>query len=159
RKTGGKTRHRPKRTSALVPQQVAAMQCDGSKGARIAHEALAATQPLVDSPRAMDVVSTCPLRVAAVVWQSQAGAWTLTVVCKAPFQLLPGVPPPAGVREAPAEDDGYWDDDEVRSLHVPSDLVPFKARADVLLVGHAFAPAGQAVRSIPVRLAVGKVDK
>jgi hypothetical protein len=27
------------------------------------------------------------------------------------------------VQEAPAEEDSYWDDDEVRSLHVPSDLV------------------------------------
>src|SRR5689334_14796869 len=107
----------------------------------------------------MDVVSTCPLRIASMVWQPRAGAWALTVVCKATFQLQPGVSPLAELQEAPAEDEGYWDDDEARSLHVGSDLVPFKARADVLLVGHAFAPGGQAVRSLPVRLVVGAVDK
>jgi hypothetical protein len=107
----------------------------------------------------MDVISTCPLRVASVVWQPRAGAWALTVVCKATFQLQPGVSPLAGAQEATDDDEGHWDNDESRSLRAPSDLVPFKARADVLLVGHAFAPGGQPARSLPVRLAVGRVDK
>jgi hypothetical protein len=107
----------------------------------------------------MDVLSTCPLRVASVVWQPRPGAWALTVICKATFQLQPGVSPLAETQEAPVDDDGYWDDDETRSLHAPSDLVPFRARADVLLVGQAFAPGGQPVRSLVARLAIGGVDK
>ena len=107
----------------------------------------------------MDVVSTCPLRVASVVWQPRAGAWALTLVCKATFQLQPGVSPLAEAQAAPAEDDVHQDGDPTRSLHVPGDLVPFKARADVLLAGHAFAPAGQAARTLAVRLSAGSADK
>ncbi len=107
----------------------------------------------------MDVVSTCPLRVASMVWQPRAGAWALTVVCKATFQLQPGVSPLAELQEAPADDEGHWDGDEARSLRVPCDLVPFKARAEVMLVGHAFAPGGQPARRLVARLAAGAVDK
>jgi hypothetical protein len=31
----------------------------------------------------MDVVSTCPLRVAAMVWQPRPGAFAFAFVCKA----------------------------------------------------------------------------
>src|SRR5512144_1119834 len=106
----------------------------------------------------MDVVSTCPLRVASFAWQPWAGAWALTVVCKATFALEPGECRLVEVQEEPIEDDGYWDD-EARSLYAPSDLVPFKTRADVLLVGHAFAPGGRPVRALVARLQVGEVDK
>ena len=92
----------------------------------------------------MDVVSACPLRVASNLWQPRPSAWTLTVVCRATFRLEPGESPLADVQEEPAEDDGYWNDDEARSLHAPSDLVPFKARADVLGGGTAGWPTGRA---------------
>src|SRR4051812_40212588 len=107
----------------------------------------------------MDVVSNCPLRVTSTVWQPRAGAWALAVVCKATYELRPLVSPLAELQDAPAEDDVYWGPDETGSLHFPSDVLPFKARAEVLLVGHAVAPGGQAVRSLPVRLVVGTVDK
>src|SRR5690242_16432450 len=107
----------------------------------------------------MDVISTCPLRVASVIWQPRTGAWALTVVCKATFQLQPGVSPLAAAQEPPAEHDVHWEEDESRSLRAPADLVPFKDGADVLLVGHAFAAGAQPARVLPVRLAVGEVDK
>ena len=44
-------------------------------------------------------------------------------------------------------------------MYSPSDLVPFKPRADVLLVGHAFAPKGEGVRSLVARLVTAGVDK
>src|SRR5206468_2579065 len=49
--------------------------------------------------------------------------------------------------------------DPQRSLYSPSDLAPFKQRGDVMLVGHAFAPRGEPVRSLVVRIIVGEVDK
>jgi hypothetical protein len=82
-----------------------------------------------------------------------------TVVCKATFDLLPGVAKLSQAQDHPNENDDYWNDDPVRSLHAPSDLTPFKPRADVLLVGHAFAPRREAVRSLLVRLVVGLIDK
>lgn len=107
----------------------------------------------------MDVVSTCPLRTRSIVWQPQPGAWMLTVVCKATFVLAPGESPLADVQEEPTDEDGYWNDDETKSLHQASDLVPFKARADVLLVGSAFAAQRRPARSLSARLCVGDIDK
>jgi hypothetical protein len=83
----------------------------------------------------------------------------LTVVCKATFRLLPDESPLSDEQEYPNEDDNYWDDDPDRSLYSPSDLVPFKARADVLLVGQAYAPGKQSVRSLTARLIAGDLDK
>jgi len=107
----------------------------------------------------MDVVSLCPLRVASVVWQPRLGGSSLTVVCKATYVLTPVEAQLARDQEYPNEDDNYWDDDPARSLCSPSDMVPFKPRADVLLVGHAFAPNKEPVRSLLARLCVAEVDK
>ncbi|APR83168.1 D-alanyl-D-alanine carboxypeptidase [Minicystis rosea] len=107
----------------------------------------------------MDVVSVCPLRVGSVLWKTATGALTLTVVAKATYELRPAESPLAPEQDEPTEHDEYWDDDERRSLHAPSDVAPFKRRADVILVGHAFAPGKQPVRSLVARILVGEVDK
>ncbi|MBK8256701.1 MAG: DUF2169 domain-containing protein [Polyangiaceae bacterium] len=57
------------------------------------------------------------------------------------------------------ESDNYWDDDTTKSLSNASDLVPFKARADVIVVGHAYAPQAKPVSSLVARVVVGSVDK
>ncbi|MBK9259442.1 MAG: DUF2169 domain-containing protein [Polyangiaceae bacterium] len=44
-------------------------------------------------------------------------------------------------------------------MRVPNDVVPYKPRADVLLVGHAYAPDKQPVRSLVTRFVVGAMDK
>ncbi|XXX77031.1 DUF2169 domain-containing protein [Sorangium sp. So ce134] len=107
----------------------------------------------------MDVVSNCLLPVASVVWQPRPATWMLTVVCKATFLLRPGEVTLAREQEPPHEDDQYWHNDARRSLRAACDLVPVKPWADVALVGHAFAPRGEPVRSLVARLAVGEVDK
>jgi hypothetical protein len=107
----------------------------------------------------MDVVSACPLRVASIVWQPEAGAFALTVAVVASFTLSPGESLLAADQDVPNEADGHWDDDENRSLHVATDLAPFKPRADVFLVGHACAPGGEPVPSLMTRLIVGDIDK
>lgn len=107
----------------------------------------------------MDVISTCPLRVASFVWQPRNGAWALTVVCKATLALEPGQCRLLEVQEDPTHEDSYCDNDRAGSLYAPSDLAPFKLGADVVLVGHAFAPRGESVRALVARLAVGEMDK
>lgn len=107
----------------------------------------------------MDVVSLSPLRVASIAWQPRRGSWVLTVVCKATYKLLPGRSRLSESQEYPNDDDNHWNDDPDRSLYSPSDLCPFKQRADVMLVGHAFAPYAEPARSLYARLAVGTVDK
>ncbi|MGK3961305.1 DUF2169 domain-containing protein [Sorangium sp. So ce118] len=107
----------------------------------------------------MEVVSLCPLRASSFVWQAQSGVHVLTVIVKATFTLQPGrcflAPEQAPVNEA----DRHWDHDAARSVAAPSDKVPYKLRADVMLVGHAYAPGLQPARSVMTRLAVGELDK
>jgi hypothetical protein len=107
----------------------------------------------------MDVVSLGPLCAASLLWRSTRGSWAQTIVCKATFNLLPDESPLARDQEPLNENDNHWDDDPARSLYAPSDLVPCKPRADVLLVGKAFAPRSEPARSVVARIVVGAVDK
>src|SRR5262245_59030565 len=107
----------------------------------------------------MDVVSACPLPIASTVWQPRPGAFVLTVVCKATYQLIPIESPLAPEQDEVNEADSYWDDDERRSLSAASDLCPFKRGADVVVVGHAYAPKMQPVASLVARVTVGGMTK
>ena len=107
----------------------------------------------------MDVVSLCPLRVASLVWRSSSGGYALTLIGKATFDLRAGELRLAEEQDDPNEDDNFWDDDPQRSVRSPSDLSPFKPRADVVLVGQAFAPGKVPVRSLLARLSVAGLDK
>ena len=91
----------------------------------------------------MDVLSFCPLRVSGFTWQPSVGAFTQTVVVKGTFRLLPGESVLADAQEAPSE----------------LDNAPYKPKADVVLVGHAYAPGKQPARSWMSRLMVGEIDK
>ncbi len=107
----------------------------------------------------MQLVTRCPLRAASILWLPKPHAYAITVVCKATFELAPGVSRLAREQEAPFENDVYLDDDESRSLDAASDLVPFKRNPEVLLVGHAHAPQGRAVTSLVARLTIAEVNK
>ncbi|MDI1484039.1 DUF2169 domain-containing protein [Polyangium sp. y55x31] len=107
----------------------------------------------------MDVVAQGPLPVASLLWQSRPGTWALTVICKATFLLVPTEAQLAPEQDPIVEQDEHWDDDETRSLRAASDIVPLKPRADVVLVGMAFAPEARPVRSLVARMIVGDIDK
>lgn len=107
----------------------------------------------------MDVVSYCPLRVASLRWQPRPGLHVLTVVAKATYQLAPNTSPLAAQQDEVNEYENYWNDDPTRSLYAPSDLVPFKPRPDVVLVGYAYAPQDAPARTVMARLVVAGIDK
>ncbi|MRG96644.1 DUF2169 family type VI secretion system accessory protein [Polyangium spumosum] len=107
----------------------------------------------------MDIVSYCPLRVAARPFVTSRHTHALVVVCKATYLLMPGTSVLHESQEDINEEDNHWDDDPRRSVYSPCDLVPQKRGADVVLVGHAFAPNDVPVRSIQTRLCVGELDK
>ncbi|MEP7126576.1 MAG: DUF2169 domain-containing protein [Byssovorax sp.] len=107
----------------------------------------------------MDLVSLCPLPAAHLVWQPAPSRHALTVVCKATYALSPGASALAVEQEPIREHEHHWDDDPLASVYTPSDLVPFKLRAEVVLVGSAHAPNGQPVRALVVRMTVGAIDK
>jgi len=106
----------------------------------------------------MEIVS--PLLPATTLrWQPRVGHWAVTVICKATFQLLPNESKLAPDQDSLVDADRHWDDDPLRSVIAATDMVPVKRRVDVVLVGHAFSPAGQKVRLITVRVRVGSIDK
>lgn len=107
----------------------------------------------------MEIVSKCPVRAGWLVWQPRASTHVLTVVCRATYTLRPGELTLATEQEDPVEEDGFWNDDPLRSLRVAADYVPVKPRAEVMIVGHAFAPGGQPTRQLTARLHVGEIDK
>lgn len=107
----------------------------------------------------MDVVALSPVLVERLFWRRDAERWALTVIVKATFDLVPGEvrlsSQPVPVNLGDVHEGGL----PSRSLIAPSDLVPFKARADVMLVGHAYAPHGRPVSTLTARMALGGVDK
>ena len=107
----------------------------------------------------MDVVSVSPFRVGSVLWRSRPDRWTLTVICKGTYALAPGIASLSSEQEDVNDRDNFWDDDPHRSVYAPGDLAPFKPRADVMLVGHAFAPRSEMVRALTTRLIVGEMEK
>ena len=106
----------------------------------------------------MDVVSVSPFRTGSLLWRRGSGS-VLTLVVKASFALLPGESALATEQDDLNERENHWDDDQNRSLYAPSDLAPFKTRADVVLVGNAFAPRGKPVRSLLVGFRVGELER
>ncbi len=107
----------------------------------------------------MDILSVSPLRVGGLLWRRSPTKVILTLVVKGTFTLKPGKVTLAPEQEDLNERENHWDDDPGRSVYAPSDMAPLKRRGDVVLVGSAFAPNGEPVRSLVARLVVGAVDK
>ncbi|MBK9262712.1 MAG: DUF2169 domain-containing protein [Polyangiaceae bacterium] len=107
----------------------------------------------------MRIINSPPFATSFITWQEQPGQWTLTLVCKATFSLVPGTAVVAAEPDGINDHDNHWDDDPQKSVYAPSDLVPYKPNPEVLLVGNAFAPRGEPVRSLFARLVVGQMDK
>ncbi len=87
----------------------------------------------------------------------------LSVLLKATFRLPGGAD---GAFAAPAEDqlplvtdDEFFKGDVTGSVRLETDVVPFKPRADVVLVGRAYAPGGRPTTALDVALRVGRTQQ
>lgn len=107
----------------------------------------------------MRIINSPPFTTRSFTWQEQPEQWTLTLVCKVTFSLVPGTAVVAAEQEEINEHDNHWDDDPEKSVYAPSDLAPYKPSPEVLLVGSAFAPRGEPVRSLLIRMVIGEWDK
>jgi len=107
----------------------------------------------------VNVTTEGPFAVGGVLWRDARGKLMCTIVAKATYELVPGESAPSAEPLPIQEDDVHWDDDPSRSVHVPSDLAPFKSAAEVVVVGSAFAPGERPARSVTARVVVGSVDK
>jgi hypothetical protein len=107
----------------------------------------------------MRVVPLCPFPVLPLRWQARPSRWALTVLVKGTFDLIHGADAAIAASQEPAAGDRLWGSDPRAGLYAPSDWVPMKPRADVLLVGHAHAPGGSPVETLIARLETSGVDK
>ena len=105
------------------------------------------------------VTAQGPFAAGSVIWRDVRGRLVCTVVAKATYKLAPVESAPLDVPLPIQEEDGHWDDDPSKSVHVPSDLAPYKAAAEIVVVGSAFAPGERAAQSVTARVVVGSVDK
>src|SRR5687768_223623 len=105
----------------------------------------------------MEVLALCPFTAWTLPWEPRSGDKSLTVGVKATFSLAHGPVAALAPAQEGAWDDVYWDKNASSSLVTPSDDVPLKPRADILLVGSAFARSP--VESMVVRLRVDGFSK
>jgi hypothetical protein len=107
----------------------------------------------------VESVILCPFSAGTLTWQAQDAAWTLTVVVKGTFSLVHGQEAVLGDVQEQVSGDRHYEQDTRSSLYCPNELVPYKPRTDVILVGSAFAPERVPVEALIARLCVGEIDK
>jgi hypothetical protein len=107
----------------------------------------------------MHVISLSALPVGGFNWQPRFGGHAFVIIAKVTFDLRPGKAQLAEVQDDLNEVDSHYSHDTQGSVYAPSDMAPFKERADVTLVGDVHAPTPRGSRSLVARLAVGEVDK
>lgn len=100
-----------------------------------------------------------PFELVSLPWESQGGRWSLSVCLRATFTVVHAGPCEAAEPLSMTHTvDGSWDEaqDKLQRL---ADHAPFKPRADVLVVGHAYSPWETLVRGVHARVRVGDVSK
>jgi hypothetical protein len=107
----------------------------------------------------MKAVSLCPFPVLPLLWQRRDGRLALTVVVKATLRMVHGQEALVAGAQEPIGGDRTWPDDPRGGLLAPTDWVPEKPRADLMLVGHAYAPQGTAVEKLVARLELDGFSK
>lgn len=108
----------------------------------------------------MEIVNSSGWPAAAMLWEDLDGKPRLTVIVKLTFEAAEDGEVRPHAEPLPIfEGDVPWGDERPTSVRFESDRVPFKPRADVVLVGKARAPGGRPCASFECALRVGRVAK
>jgi hypothetical protein len=98
-----------------------------------------------------------PFSIGTLLWEGEGGRPQLTVLVKMTLSFGSGPVAALAEEQLPVfEADEPYADHPASTLRFESDLVPFKPRADIVLVGQAHAPQGRPVKELDVRLRVGE---
>jgi uncharacterized protein YjbI with pentapeptide repeats len=117
-------------------------------------------------PEAVPIVTAGPVSAGSFAWQIRPPKDARVVVVKCTLALVPEGAAEPLVDQDPPNGDVLHDEDDAGggqapappSLRYPSDFAPFKPRADVLLVGHAYPPQrGAGIAS--VQLVFGQLHR
>ncbi len=109
----------------------------------------------------MHLALLCPFTAGTSIWQGPDGAWTLTACVRGTFSLVHGREAVLADAQEPVLGDRFHESGGARgpSLYAASELVPYKPRADVVLVGSAFAPEQTPVDALIARVTIEELDK
>ena len=107
----------------------------------------------------MKVVNETPLALGWIVGKIAPPRLAATFFVKGTFALQPNRAAEWAADARPLSGDVYVDDGSEAVLTYPSDFAPLKPRADVIIVGSAWAPGGKPMQTIPVSLRVGPLSK
>ena len=110
----------------------------------------------------MHLALLCPFTAGTSIWQAHDGAWTLTACVRGTFSLVHGREAVLADAQEPVVGDQFHATSagsRGRSLYAASELVPYKPRADVILVGSAFAPEQTPVDALIARVTIEELDK
>jgi len=103
----------------------------------------------------MRIYNETPWQIAPLVWQIEPPQFALCFIVKGTFELRPNEPAVFAEEAAPISGDVLSDSAACR---YPSDFVPLKPKADLLLVGHAHAKGGKPVARRDVAFCVGEQE-
>ncbi len=109
----------------------------------------------------MQLINKTPFESAAIPFKGPDGNAFVTIVVKGTFTLPEkGREPAVSAQQIPVNyGDEPYDPQNGGSIKFEADVAPFKPRADIVLVGSAYAPAGESVTGIDVSLRVGGLKK
>jgi hypothetical protein len=111
----------------------------------------------------MDLINDTPFVEGLAVGMGPDRRPCLAAMLKATFRIpdgTDGAPATVAGEQRPiVADDEFFKGDVTGSVRLESDAVPFKPRADVVLVGRAYAPGGKPVAALDVALRVGRLQQ
>jgi len=107
----------------------------------------------------MHVVSLSTISAGGFSWQPRFGGHAFVIIAKVTYDLRPGTARLAEIQDELTTTDSHYSHDDRGSVYAPSDMVPFKEKVDVTLVGDAHSPSERGSRSLIARLRVGNIDK
>ncbi len=108
----------------------------------------------------MKILNNTSFEVEAIPCMGPEGKTVLTIIVKGTFDMIPNKTAISTSEQIPvAFGDEYYDESGEGSVKFESDVAPFKPRADIVLVGRAYAPKGALARALDVSLRVGNIRR
>ncbi|MFC1712440.1 DUF2169 domain-containing protein [Candidatus Poribacteria bacterium] len=108
----------------------------------------------------MEVTNSTPFEIETLPMKGPEGNPFLVIIVKGTFDIRPDDIASVSSEQMPvAFGDEVYDEKEGGSVKFESDIVPFKPRGDIVLVGRAYAPGGAPAESVDVSLRLGNVSK
>ncbi len=108
----------------------------------------------------MEIENHTPFMVEAIPFRSPEGKPILSIIVKGTFSMPPQGQAEIAYKKIPIFfGDEFYDPQKGGSVKFEADTVPFKPKADIVLVGKAYAPGGRLVPLVDVALQVGNLKK